>query len=96
MTIQEILDAVAEQEREITDLPPGSPQLRDALARVSDLEAEVERQRSLQGPLVPDASSPPTLEEKSLAELAEALHSLRRAIGSKTTEGSAAESPTYH
>jgi hypothetical protein len=91
MTIQEILDAVAEQERQITDLRPGAPELQDVLSRISGLEAEVEQMRSVQGPLVPDASSPPTLTEKSLDELAEALRNLRRAAHSKQATESGLE-----
>jgi hypothetical protein len=83
MTIQEILDAVAELERQITDLPPGAPELVDVLARISDLEAELERIRGLEGPLVPDASSPPSLAEKSIADLTNALRDLRSAANSK-------------
>jgi hypothetical protein len=79
MTIQQIIDAVADLQRGITDLPPGAPELREDLARISDLEAEVEKLRSVQGPLVPDADSPPSLAEKSTAELADALRDLRRA-----------------
>jgi hypothetical protein len=83
MTIQQILDEVAELEREITDLPSGAGELPEIQGRISGLLAEVERLRSLQGALVPDASSPETLAEKSVDELEAALRSLRSAATSK-------------
>lgn len=83
MTIPEILTAVAELELQLNDLPSGAQELPDALARISDLEAELERIRSLQGPLVPDASSPPTPAEKTVTELGAALRDLRSAATAK-------------
>lgn len=90
MTIQQILDEVAELEREITDLPSGSSELPEIQGRISDLLAETERLRSLQGALVPDASSPSSLAEKSVDELEAALRSLRSAA---TSKGQAPVSP---
>lgn len=83
MTIQEILDAVAELERKITDLPPGAPELPQVQDRITQLLGELERMRGVQAPLVPDASSPSTAEQKSVVELEEALESLRSAATSK-------------
>jgi hypothetical protein len=83
MTIQQILDEVAELEHEITDLPSGSSELPEIQGRISGLLAETERLRGLQGALVPDASSPSSLAEKSVDELEAALRSLRSAATSK-------------
>jgi hypothetical protein len=83
MTIQQIIDEVAELERDITELPAGAPELQSDLGRISLLEAEVEQIRHSQGALVPDASSPPSPAEQSVIELGNALRDLRRAASLK-------------
>ena len=83
MTIKEILDAVVAVEAEIINTPPGAPELAATVARIVDLQGELERTRSALGPLVPDASSPPTADEQSAADLERALGSLLSAANSK-------------
>jgi hypothetical protein len=83
MTVDEIHEQVVELEREITDLPPGAPELAAVIARLNELGGELERARSVLGPLVPDASSPRSLAEKTGDALASALDSLMRAATAK-------------
>jgi hypothetical protein len=83
MTVDEIHDQVVAIEREITELPPGAPELAAVVARIRGLADDLERTRSALGPLIPDAASPKSPEETSADELAAALVSLRRAAEAK-------------
>jgi hypothetical protein len=83
MTIQEVLDAVMALEEDIEKAAPGDPELAADIARIQELEAEVRRIRSVQGPLVPDAASPPSYDERSAKQLDQALHDLMSAARSK-------------
>jgi hypothetical protein len=79
MTVDEIHDQVVRLEGEIEMLPPGAPELAAVVARIRELEGELERAQGALGPLVPDAASPKSPEETSAAELGEALRDLMRA-----------------
>jgi hypothetical protein len=83
MTIQELLDAVMAVEREIEKAPRGGPELEGIIGRIRELQAEVDRVGGLQGPLVPDAASPKSPEERTTVELGQALDSLMSAAHSK-------------
>jgi hypothetical protein len=83
MTIQEILDAAMKVELEIEATPPGDPGFASMVARIVELQGELERTRSVQGPLVPDSSSPPTSDEVSGAYLEKTLRDLLAAASSK-------------
>jgi hypothetical protein len=83
VTIQQIIDAVGELETEIARRPAGDPELVATIPRIAQLQWELQLIRGLQGPLVPDASSPPSLAEQSVAELDEALKDLKAAAAMK-------------
>ena len=83
MTIQELLEAAVKLEQEIEATPVGAPELAAIVARISELQGELERTRSVQGPLVPDSSSPPSPDEVSGARLEDMLRSLLEAASSK-------------
>jgi hypothetical protein len=83
MTIQELLEAVMKLEDEIEQASPGSPELAAAMERIRELESEIDRLRAVQGPLVPDAESPPSPDERSAVQLDHALHDLMSAARSK-------------
>jgi hypothetical protein len=83
VTIKELLDAVAAVEDEIIKTPPGAPEFASIVARIVELQGELERTRSVLGPVIPDASSPPTSDEKSADDLERALNSLLSAASSK-------------
>jgi hypothetical protein len=83
MNVDQIHDQVVELEREIMELPPAAPELAAIVARIRELEGELERARGALGPLVPDASSPKSPEEQSADDLARALGSLMRAAAAR-------------
>jgi hypothetical protein len=83
MDVQSLLDEVGELELQVAGAAPGDPRLAGVIARIGELERELEQMRGLAQPLVPDAARPPTAEEKSLASLERALHSIRAAAESK-------------
>lgn len=83
VTIQEILDAVMTLERDIERARVGSPDLAASIARIGELQGELERVRGMQGPLVPDASSPKSPAEQSVDDLDRALRNLLSAASAK-------------
>jgi hypothetical protein len=83
MTIDQIHSEVVGLEREITEVAPGSAELGAVTARIRELQDELERARSVLGPLVPDASSPPSLAERTADDLGAALGNLLRAATAK-------------
>jgi hypothetical protein len=83
MTIQEMLGAVLDLERDIENAPRGASELAAIISRIQALHAELDQIRALQGPLVPDASSPPSLEERTTMELSQALDDLAIAARAK-------------
>jgi hypothetical protein len=83
MSPAELLDAVMDLEREVTDLGPGDPRLGDIATRIDEIEGDLSAQRGLDSPLVPDAGSPPSKREETLDDLERALRSLRSAVASK-------------
>jgi hypothetical protein len=83
MTVDEIHGEVVRLEGEIEALRPGDPELAAVVARIRELEGELERARGALGPLVPDAASPKSPEEISADELGEALGDLMRAATAK-------------
>jgi len=83
MTINEIYEQTIGIQHEITDLAPGSPELSAVIARIRELQGELERARSVLGPLVPDAKSPRGVVERTGDELADVLASLMRAATAK-------------
>ena len=87
MTIDEIHDEVVALEREIRDVAPASPELSAVIARIRELRGELERARSVLGPLIPDAASPKSPVERSADDLDAALTSLMRAATAKRESG---------
>ena len=55
MTVDEIHGEVVRLEGEIEALRPGDPELAAVVARIRELEGDLERTRGALGPLVPDA-----------------------------------------
>jgi hypothetical protein len=88
MTIDDIHNQTVELERRIMDVVPGSVELGDVVARIRELQDELERTRGTLGPLIPDASSPKSPEEKSADDLAVILANLMSAATAKQTEAS--------
>ncbi|MEP6654993.1 MAG: hypothetical protein ABJA82_16640 [Myxococcales bacterium] len=84
MNIQEILQSVDQLSTAISDAPAGAPALNEVIARIRQLQREVEKTRGAQGALIPDTSRPPTDNEESLAGLDRALRSLLDAATSKS------------
>ncbi len=82
-SIDQIHDEAVTLEKEIEDAPPGAPELAAIVARIAELQGELERTRSVQGPLVPDSSSPPSAAQMSGGYLADTLRSLLKAASSK-------------
>jgi hypothetical protein len=87
VTLDEIHDQVVALEREIVDVEPASPELSAVIARLRELQGELERTRSVLGPLVPDAASPKSPVERSADDLDAALTSLMRAATAKQQSG---------
>ncbi|HVU50834.1 MAG TPA: hypothetical protein VHL80_09115 [Polyangia bacterium] len=83
MTVDEIHDQVVALEGEIAALEPGAPELAAVVARIRELEGDLERARGALGPLIPDASSPKSPAETSADDLAGALANLKRAAEAK-------------
>jgi hypothetical protein len=81
--LQAILDSVARLEVEVEEAQAGDPELAAVVASVIDLQGRLERARSVMGPLVPDANSEPSLEEKTAASLEQALTSILSAAEAK-------------
>lgn len=83
VNIQEILQSVDQLSATISDAPAGAPALNGVIARIRQLQAEVEKTRGAQGALIPDTARAPTANEESLAGLDRALRSLLDAATSK-------------
>lgn len=83
MTIDQIHDAAVNLEKEIEDTPPGAPELAAIVARIGELQGELERARSVLGPLVPDSSSPSSPEKVSGGYLVDMLRNLLEAASLK-------------
>lgn len=83
MTLDEILRSTMTIEEEIERAAPGSPDLPDVVARLQLLRGELERTRGLQGPLIPDATRPPTDDQKSGEGLERTITSLMAAARAK-------------
>ena len=83
MTINEIHEAAVRLEKEIEDTPPGAPELAAIVERLGELQGELDRARSVLGPLVPDSSSPPSAAEVSGGYLESTLRNLLEAASSK-------------
>lgn len=83
MTIQQILDAAMRVANEIETTPPGAPEFAATVARITQLQEELERTRSVMGPLVPDSSRPPSSDEVSGVYLERTLRDLLKAASSK-------------
>jgi hypothetical protein len=88
MTIDEIHNQTVELERRIMDVTPGSVELGDVVARIRELQDELERTRGTLGPLIPDAASPKSPEEISAEDLAATLANLMTAATAKQVEAS--------
>jgi hypothetical protein len=82
MTIQSVLEEVDRLEIKISDAPAGAPELASSVQRIGELQSELEKIRSLQGPLVPNGDAP-TADEKAATGLAAALQSLLEAANLK-------------
>lgn len=83
MTLDEILKGTMAIEEQIERGTPGSPELSAAVARLRELQAELDRTRGLQAPLIPDSTRPLTDDQKSAEGLARAIRSLLAAAQSK-------------
>ena len=88
MSLQSILTSVGELGREAMDLPIGDPRLNDLKERIDALASELNREKGLHDPLVPDAARPPSADQTTALELEHALGSLRSAVISKQTSTS--------
>ena len=82
-SIDQIHDEAVTLEKEIEDAQPGAPELAAIVARIGELQGDLERTISVQGPLVPDASSPPSADQVSGRYLVETLRNLLKAASSK-------------
>ena len=83
MTLDEILKSAMTLEEEIERSAPGSPELGPTVERLRALQAELERTRGLQTPLIPDAGRAPSDNQQSAEGLARTIHSLLAAAESK-------------
>ena len=83
VTLQEILTATGRLESEIAALSPADPELATVVAEIEELQQELARVRSAQGPLVPDAGFEASSDERSAQGLEQALKSLFAAANSK-------------
>jgi hypothetical protein len=83
MDIQELHEATVALEREIEEAPPGAPELAAVVARIAELQDQLERARSVLGALVPDSSSPKSADEESAIYLERMLRSLMQAATAK-------------
>jgi hypothetical protein len=83
VTIADILASVMALEKEISDTPVGAPEFAAIVTQIADIQRELERTRSVQGPLIPDASSPKTADEESAIYLERSLRSLMKAAEAK-------------
>jgi hypothetical protein len=85
--LQSILDAVARLGTEVEQSEPGDPELAAVVATVIDLQRRLQRVRSVLGPLVPDANREPSFDEKTAANLEQALASLLEAAEARQSTG---------
>ena len=85
MTLDEILKSTMRIEEQIEASAPASPELSEAVARLHELQGELERVRGLQGALIPDARRPATDNEKSAEGLERTIRSLLAAANAKQT-----------
>ena len=85
--LQFILDSVARLGREVEQAQPGAPELAAVVASVTDLEGRLGRVRDALGPFIPDANREPSANEKTVANLARALASLRQAAEARRSVG---------
>jgi hypothetical protein len=83
MDVQSLLDEVGQLEVEVTDLAAGDARLSQVIARIHELQRELEQMRGMSQPLIADAERPPSSEERSEANLGSALESLLRAAEAK-------------
>ena len=83
MTIADILASVMALEKEISDTPVGAPEFGAIVTQIAEIQRELERTRSVQGALVPDASSSKTADEESAIDLERSLRSLMKAAEAK-------------
>jgi hypothetical protein len=81
--LQSLLETVMKLDREVTEMRHGDPRLCEVAARIDEIENQVQEQRGLAQPLVPDAKRPSSLEEDTADNLERALRSLRSAAASK-------------
>jgi hypothetical protein len=94
VTIDDIHDEIVELQREIVGVAPAAPELSAIVARIRELQGELERARSVLGPLVPDAARPKSPVERSADDLAAALVSLMRAATAKQEYGAPSGHPS--
>lgn len=85
--LQYIFDAVVRLGKEVDEAEPGDPELAAVIPTVKDLQQRLKRARSVMGPLVPDASREPSLDEKSADHLERALSNLLAAAEAKQDAG---------
>ena len=83
MSLQKLVDEVGKLGREAMDVPVGDPRLDDLVTRIDALESELNREKGMSAPLVPDAARLPDIEEATADDLERALSSLRSAVISK-------------
>jgi hypothetical protein len=83
VTLQSILTATGRLESEIAALSAADPELATVVAEIEELQRELARVRSAQGPLVPDAGRELSSDERSAQGLEQALKSLLAAANSK-------------
>jgi hypothetical protein len=93
MSVQSILNAVGQLGREAMDLPVGDPRLNDLRSRIDALAGELDREKGLHTPLVPDSARPTSTEDATVQELEHALGSLRSAVISKQSSTASETTP---
>jgi hypothetical protein len=85
--LQSILDSIERLSSEVEAARPGDPELAAIIASVIGLQARLEQIRGVLGPLMPQASRGPSLDEKTADELEQALISLRNAAEARQSTG---------
>jgi hypothetical protein len=85
--LQSILESIQQLSSEVEEAQPGDAELAAVIASVTSLQARLKRVRSVLGPLMPQASRGPSLDEKTADELEQTLISLRRAAEARQSTG---------
>ena len=85
--LQFIHESVVRLGMEVEEAEPGAPELAAIVATVIALQGQLERVRSVMGPLVLNANRQPDPDEETADNLERALNSLRRAAEERQSVG---------